>query len=145
LLASIKWDFLQEENLPLQVEPEKCLVIAHVHLLPSVIPLFFRLQSLGFLPWNIIIIPKPYSTITYVSSALKQHKFDIREPEELNFKPGQYDTLSRRALAAACEYAAMRCQEQNVRRCILVDDGGMLTDAWWRKRTHLEGVDVISV
>ena len=143
ILQHVRPEILEREGFRSKIAACKCLVIAHVHVVHSVVPLFKRLIQLGFRPDAIIIVPKPYSTIKSVQGSLRDLGCDVIEDTSGDFAPGRYDEAAQRMLERACRRGLMRFEGGLYRRCILIDDGGLLSDAWSRlNRERHESISV---
>jgi hypothetical protein len=142
ILKHVTPEILEQEGYRQRIAPCKCVVIAHVHAMPSVVPLFKRLIELGFKRDAIIIAPKPYSTIKSVQRALRHLGCEVIEDTSGDFAPGRYDEAAQRILERACRRGLTRFADGS-QRCVLIDDGGMLTDVW--HRLNPEGRQTISV
>ena len=99
ILQHVTPNTLEREGYRRHISACKCLVIAHVHLLPSVVSLFKRLIQLGFRPDGIIVVPKPYSTIKTVRGALRYLGCSVIEDTSGEFAPGRYDEAAQPMLA----------------------------------------------
>ena len=137
ILAHVTPDILEREGCRRLIPACKCLVIAHVHVLPSVVPLFKRLIQLGFRPDGIIVVPKPYSTIKTVRASLRDLGCDVIEDTSGGFAPGRYDEAAQGMLARACRRGLSRFEGGQFQRCVLIDDGGLLTEEWDRTQRQM--------
>jgi hypothetical protein len=143
ILGEVKPDTLEREGFRCRIPACKCLVIAHVHVVHSVVPLFRRLIALGFRPDGIIVVPKPYSTIKDAHGALGDLRCEVSEGTSGDFAPGRYDEAAERMLRRACRRGLVLFESGRWQRCVLIDDGGLLTDEW--NRLNEKGYDTISV
>lgn len=147
ILELIEPGLLSNEGYYHYCEPQDCVVVLHIHVLTSTTSLIRRMISLGFRSEAIILIPKPYSTIQSASSALSElGRIKIIHPLEKRFKLGRYDDL----LVDLLEYAAIKaqalCRTRRAKRCILVDDGGFLSQVWNRvSEFQSNNCDAISI
>ncbi len=84
---------------------------------------------------QIVLIPKSYSTIESAENNLNKLGIAILS-EKAPFKPGYYDSSASSLLKSGCQRAFSICKEVIKRgrkpRLVLVDDGGMLTETWWK-------------
>jgi hypothetical protein len=143
-LHKVSIRLLEDDNYVQAVDPSRCLLLLHIHVLPSMVVFFKRLLELKFLNTNILIIPKRYSTIAGAEKQIESLGCDIiRSPNE-DFDPGWYDQYAEKVLERAVFKAKRKC-EAGIDRCILVDDGGLLTDMWWRNKLNRPNLDAISI
>jgi len=126
-------------------------LLFHVHCLPSLLPMLQRLIAVGIPARNMVLVPKPYSTIPAALASISQLGLHVTG-DNVPLRPGQYDQ---------CIAAALQCGVDStlaligaalpigaVPRLVLVDDGGMLSDMWCRTLARLPRaprVDVVSV
>ncbi len=143
LLQKVDLSLLDREGFRPQLHPSECLVLLHIHALPSNVWLLERLIRLGFRPQSIIVVPKKYSTIPPVQQQIRELGCVFIDTDLRLFRPGSYDQYAERTLQQAVLRAQGSCHD-NIRRCILVDCGGMLTDNWSRlnKRTPPDTISV---
>jgi hypothetical protein len=144
LLEKVDCALLEREGFRQTVGPSECLLLFHIHLLSSSIPFFCRLIKLGFCPSNIVVVPKLYSTIPSAHQQLKALGCVVIDCDWGPFRPGSYDQFAEKTLGRAVS-AALDARSQQIRRCILVDCGGMLTDAWCRRAGDIQALDVVAV
>ena len=130
ILEHVTPEILEREGYRRRVSASECLVIAHVHVLPSVVPLFKQLSQFGFRSDAIIIVPKSYSTIRDAQRDLRNLGCEVIDDKCGDFDPGRYDQAAQRMLRKACQRALTRFEEGPYRRCVLIDDGGLLTLEW---------------
>jgi hypothetical protein len=137
ILLGVDFQLLVRDGYERQVRGEDTVILAHLHCLPSTIK-FFRIlmrDDLSVPCKQIILIPKPYSTISAVETALKKNGMTVLVNSRA-FKPGYYDCSASVMLKKGCEEANKACQiignKGRKPRLVLVDDGGMLTETWWR-------------
>lgn len=128
-----------------EVEPADCLIIAHVHVLPSIALLFHRLLELGFRNDAIFIIPKPYSTIERARARLEALEINVADDRHFRFSLGHYDKSAARLIARQCSAAAAQAGVLKSRRIILVDDGGLLSKRWEADFAGRLGLPTVSV
>ena len=112
---------------------------------PPLSALFERLVELGFKPRSIVIAPKIYSTISGARAKLRKLGCQIVEPKDLRFMPGCYDKYAVNSLGLAVEKTLELASSRNAKRCILVDDGGILTGIWARHSSQFPSLDAVSV
>lgn len=105
----------------------KSVLVMHVHCLPSLIPLVEVCVQFGFLSENIVLIPKPYSTIGAALEKLSRLGIEIRD-ERIYFHPGHYDEAAHVLLDRGAKKSLDRCAEIGADRLIIVDDGGFLSE-----------------
>lgn len=101
---------------------------------------------------DIVVIPKPYSTVPQAEEELNElaETFGLEIVSSTSsFKPGCYDDVQQSVLRDACKKLlelvkkARNEQEQSV-RVIVVDDGGLITTTW-NAYCRLEKIDTISI
>jgi hypothetical protein len=144
ILHEVDFGALEEDGYEPQVRRDDVVILAHLHCVSSIARLFHMLLSHAR---QIILIPKPYSTIPSVAEDLvKLGVTVIRTPT--HFVPGHYDEAASMHLKEGCKKAVHSCfditKKDRKARLILVDDGGMLTETWWRHFRSAE-IDVVSV
>jgi hypothetical protein len=144
LLNRVDFELLKEEGYTPYVTPEQCVIVAHLHVLPSTVALFAQLKQLGFSMSSMVVVPKPYSTIAAAEDALKAMGVRILGSVLPEYRPRWYDGYMQTALREACAYTRDLARRRRAKRVVLVDDGGLLTDEWWRQNRRNE-VDCISV
>lgn len=132
ILQHVTSNILEKEGFRRRLSACKCVVIAHLHVVNSVVPFFKRLIQLGFRPDAIIVVPKPYSTIRSVQGALRSLGCEVVEDTIGDFAPGRYDEAAERLLRKACRLGLRRFESGLYQRCVLIDDGGLLTEEWNR-------------
>lgn len=105
-------------------------IIAHIHCLPSMTStLLAWFLASGFRRELIVVIPKPYSTIPSAIEEIRGLGILVgSKPDEATFQ--SYDPLSNAILRQGFQLAEERMR--GVRRLLLLDDGGLLTDVWSR-------------
>lgn len=143
ILLGVDFQILERDGYQRQVRGEDTVILAHLHCLPSTIRFFQILtrEDLSIPSKQIILIPKPYSTMSAVEATLSRMGLSVLSGS-IPFKPGYYDGAASVMLKKGCEEANKACR--NIRnkggmpRLVLVDDGGMLTETWWR---HFETGD----
>lgn len=105
-------------------------ILAHVHCLPSVAHVLVPwLRSAGFSPDQIVIVPKPYSTVPAAYDAMAAAGVTMIPEPNRHFR--DYESLSHSMLHRGFERLIERAG--SVRRLLLLDDGGILTDMWSRR------------
>jgi hypothetical protein len=145
ILQRVDWACLEVDGYTRQIQPEDCVVLLNVHLLTSSVNFFKRLLQSGFQPESIVVIPKRYSTIAAAEDDLRKLNCVIVQNDEEECRPGFYDDSARGSLKLGVEMASQRCALIGARRCVLIDDGGLLTDIWCRTGYQRRGFDVISI
>jgi hypothetical protein len=149
VLLEVDFRALEKDGYEPQVRGEDVVILAHLHCLPSIIRLFDMLltQDLSIPARQIMLIPKPYSTIpSAVEEVRKLGISVVRTPDR--FEPGHYDEAVSSHLKEGCRKASNVCFDiakgGRKPRLILVDDGGMLTETWWKlfRSTELEVISV---
>ncbi len=149
VMLGADFELLEQDGYRRQVRGEDAVILAHLHCLPSILPLIWILQreDLSIPGKQIIVIAKPYSTIQGALISLRQLGVVVLA-HAAKFHVGQYDQAASGHLVEGCERAKAVCNDVKKRggkpRLILVDDGGMLTETWW---THhkTENIDAVSV
>jgi hypothetical protein len=151
-LYQIDLQCFQSESFDLRVHPDRVIILAHIHCLPSTRYIFqFLINEYGVKSSNILLMPKSYST---VPSALEQiARFGIgivRNGGEV--KPGHYDQSALAGLIEICrrgtEIAEKMARRGTRPRIVLLDDGGLLTERWINRHDGSlsnRDVDVVSV
>jgi hypothetical protein len=149
VLHEVDFGLLEEDGYELQVRRDDVVILAHLHCVSSIAKLFHILlkHDVPIPARQVILIPKPYSTIPSVADELgKLGVTIIRTPT--HFVPGHYDEAASMHLKEGCKKAVHACfditKKDKRARLILVDDGGMLTETWWRHFRSPE-IDVVSV
>jgi hypothetical protein len=144
-LAEIDIDGLEEEGYARFVPSSKCVVLMHIHLLHSSVALIKRLIEAKFDPRSIVIIPKIYSTIDAAEKRVERLGCVVVRAREEQFPPGQYDYFANRALRKGVKQARLICYSKKSDRCIIVDDGGFLTQHWSEAREDRDPFDAVSI
>ena len=135
LLAKIDKTTLYPDTL-FQRDGLRIVALCQLHCLPSTVRLIVRLCStdIGINPRHIIFVPKSYSTISPSRLELEHLGVQLVDHTE-RFQPGCYDQSVKNSLVKACHLAGSTCAElaaQGSRvRLVIIDDGGLLTEAWW--------------
>ncbi len=141
----IDLDFFEKNADRKKEIAEKCVIISHIHCLPSIIPMFeYLIDDVGVDPVNIIIADKSYSTIKSVLERLKRLGVRVL-PTPAEFEAGKYDEMAARILSAICwrgKRQAKRIHQNS--RIVLLDDGGMLTSTWLNT-SGTENYDAVSI
>tara|TARA_Y100000052_G_scaffold13882_1_gene13556 strand:- start:207746 stop:209074 length:1329 start_codon:yes stop_codon:yes gene_type:complete len=136
---------VQKQHLPL----DQCILLMQAHCLPSfVILLQVLIKNFGFKSENIVLVPKPYSTIS--SSFAELAKLNIHLiSNPVSYRPGLYDNSQTPVLKRACDsvvdiFHNNRKLGRRRPRIIVVDDGGLLTKMWdgYRKKYDIPTVSV---
>ena len=149
ILLEVDFHVLEQDGYELQVRGEDVIILAHVHCVPSIVELlhFLLTQDFAIPARQIIIISNPYSTISSAAEVVKKLGVTLVQISP-QFEPGHYGEVVSFHLKAGCKKATQLCFDMIKRgrrpRLILIDDGGMVTDTWWR---HFKGpdCDVVSV
>ena len=140
-------DFFQE-GYEQKSDRDSTYVVLYTHCLPSFLDLIEFIVESGVLAGNIFVIPKLYSAVPSTVGKLDAlgvkvlgHKFE--------FGYGHFDQAAREHVAVACKnvqkYVRRQANHQQSRnRVVLVDDGGLLTDAW-TNICNGENTDTVSV
>ena len=145
-LAPINTEALTAEGFRPYIEPRDCAILMHIHVLGSSVGLIKSLIAQQFEARSIVIVPKVYSTIRTAEEPLEYLGCNvIRYQAEEHFTPGYYDNFANKSLRAGIRQARLICQLQKKKRCILVDDGGMLTEQWSAWRESPDGFDAVSL
>lgn len=137
ILLGVDFQILERDGYERQVRGEDTVILAHLHCLPSTIKFFQTLtrDDLSIPSTQIILIPKPYSTIAAVAATLSRMGLSVLSGS-IPFKPGYYDYPASLLLKSGCRKASSVClglkKKGRKPRLVLVDDGGMLTETWWR-------------
>jgi hypothetical protein len=145
VLDLIDENLLKPDRLRYEVRPEDCVLVLHVHLLPSMVPFFERLIQLGFQPSSIVVVGKGYSAVPWVRQGIAEKGCTVISSDNRSFSPGFYDQHAKRNLKEAVNKALLKCRSTHVRRCILVDDGGFLTSTWCAYAGAAHKFDLISI
>jgi hypothetical protein len=94
------------------------------------------IDEIGFDPSKIVVIPKAYSTIPETLHELKAMGIQV-EISNGKIEVGRYNRYAAPALKSACDYAAKLIDgRRDARRAILLDDGGSLTEFWYKSQLH---------
>jgi hypothetical protein len=139
---------LEKDGLKILVNPKNVFILAYVHCLPSMIYLIGALIELyGIDPSQIIVLCKPYSRIDGAIKKLKMARVRVLD-SSFKFQPGRYDEEAWKGISNACDFVYKLSKKSigksNRPRVILVDDGGLLTEHWYRKFRDQE-IEVVSV
>ena len=149
ILLGVDFQKLERDGYERQVRGEDAVILAHLHCLPSIQQFFSTLMrdDLAIPGRQIILIPKAYSTIASVEANLRRMGLTVLTNSS-PFKPGRYDNFASVSLQSGCRSAVSVCREIMKKgrkpRLVLVDDGGLLTETWWRHYATA-GVEVVSV
>lgn len=140
----LDFDFLSGLNIHSHHRPDQVAVFGYLHCLPSLTYLIGALKRIGIPSHQIYLLGKPYSTIPTAVEALRALGVSVLD-RDVTFRPGFYDEAANALLETVVETVCRRIIAQpRLRRVIIVDDGGLLTAAWWRKARAL-GLEVVSV
>lgn len=137
ILLGVDRDILEEDGYDLSARSEQIVLLAQLHCLPSTVELFARLlrPDVGILPSRVVIVPKPYSSIQSALQNMKEAGFRVIDQSPV-IRPGHYDYAVDRGILEGCSEAFRICQSlvKSGRRArlVIVDDGGLLTETWWR-------------
>lgn len=115
----------------------------HVHIMPSLVLLVERLIELGFQPVAIHIVGKVYSTVPSTLLKLRQLGVMVHREAVGDMRIGAYDSAIDPVLKRVCIESSEFAARLDVARVILVDDGGLLSEAW--HKVGLADCDVVSV
>lgn len=123
------------------------VMLCHVHCLPSMLAFFEWFANRSIFKGRIAVVPKPYSTIPFVVQRLKSMGiFVVERPVELIV--GRYDEccegLLRDGIRHVTEWVSNLEGFPPGSRVVLVDDGGLLTEAWQRHVINVESSRQIS-
>jgi hypothetical protein len=133
-----------DEFMPI-VSPSRALVFAHIHCLPSYSKLVeYMIDEIGLDPSKMVVIPKAYSTIPETLHELRAMGVRV---ERANGTPevGHYNKYAAPILNAACVYATKLINSARVAdRAILLDDGGSLTEFWYKHQLH-DKIQTVSI
>jgi hypothetical protein len=145
MLRSIGPKLLALDGFSQSLSSSRALVFAHIHCLPSYSKLFgYMIDEIGFDPSKIVVIPKAYSTIPETLHELKAMGIRVEMPNG-KIEVGRYNAYAASALNSACDYAARLIDSRrDARRAILLDDGGSLTEFWYKGQLH-EKIQTTSV
>jgi hypothetical protein len=145
MLRCIGPDLLALDGFSPSVSPSRALIFAHIHCLPSYSKLLgHMIDELQFDPSKMLVIPKAYSTIPETLHELNAMGVRVENPDGL-FQVGDYTKSAAPSINAACEYAAKLIDNPRVAdRAILLDDGGSLTEFWYKHQLH-EKIQTVSV
>jgi hypothetical protein len=94
------------------------------------------IDEIGFDPSKIIVIPKAYSTVPETLHELKAMGIRV-EASIGKIQVGHYNAYAAPTLKSACDFAAKFIDDRrDARRAILLDDGGSLTEFWYKSQLH---------
>ncbi len=108
---------------------KKTVVLVHAHCFHSTIALFEAFQNLGIHARNLIFVPKAYSTVAEAQNLLAERGINIVE-QDIFKTPLEYDRKASESLEIGCELAHEKLQANGVKRVLLCDDGGLLSERW---------------
>jgi hypothetical protein len=149
VLLEVDFRVLEKDGYEPQVRGGDVVVLAHLHCLPSIVRLFYILltQDLSVPAKQVILIPKPYSTIPSAADEVRKLGINIIRTDS-QFRLGRYDEAVSSHLKEGCRKAHHICcdivKKGRKPRLVLVDDGGMLTETWWRL-FHSSEFEAVSV
>jgi hypothetical protein len=149
VLRQVDFGVLEEDGYEPQVRRDDVVILAHLHCVTSIAKLFsMLLKHNPLIPSRqIILIPKPYSTMPSVAEELVKLGIAVIWTAA-HLCPGHYDAAASQHLKEGCKKAVHICfdiaKKGRRPRLILVDDGGMLTETWWNNFKSAE-IDVVSV
>jgi hypothetical protein len=135
---------LEDDGYRQLVDPSDCVLVAHIHILPSTVALMGQFIKLGFSPKSIVLVPKSYSTIQVALTRIQAMGCQVVPTTDVHII-GHYDTTAQAPLRRACMEAYTISDVKRAQRCILIDDGGLLTDAWWAQFGPARKPTVVSV
>ena len=146
LLDKVDFELLAEEGYYCKLPPDQCFLVLHIHVLSSSLVFIDRLVALGFRRSSIFIIPKTYSTIEKVSNQLRDRGCHVWSLSQRAMRPGLYDEATYDLLRTAISEAALLCKKCAAKRCVLVDDGGFLSQGWLATNQNIASdCDVITI
>jgi hypothetical protein len=145
MLKCIGPELLAVDGFSRNVSPSRTLIFAHIHCLPSYSKLLgYMIDELRFDPSQVFVVPKSYSTIPETLHELREMRVGIANPNG-SFQVGYYNKSAAPTLNAACQYAAKLIDNsRTAERAILLDDGGSLTEFWYKHQLH-EKIQTVSV
>ncbi len=124
---------LQElvDSLRDEVDLSDAVLVAHQHLLGSVASQFSALRQLGLAPRRTYIVGKPYSTNRLVAAHLSAQGYSVRSgfeafDREARDAPDWYQADRYDALGYFFARVVRSLPQENVRRLIVLDDGGLI-------------------
>jgi hypothetical protein len=137
MLRSVGPKLLAVDGFSQSLSPSSVLVFAHIHCLPSYSKLLgYMIDEIGFDPSAMVVIPKAYSTIPETLHELKAMGIRV-EMSNGKLEIGRYNEYAASALKSACGYAAeLIDKRRDACRAILLDDGGSLTEFWYKWQLH---------
>jgi hypothetical protein len=136
---------LNDEGYAPYISPEDCAVLMHIHILGSSVGLIKSLIDLKFDANSIVLVPKIYSTITAAQDAVECLGGALIRNHNDRFPPGHYDYYAAAGLRKGIKEARSICRDHSKKRCILVDDGGFLTEQWSAAREDGDSFDAVSI
>ena len=146
LLDKVNFELLAEEGYDCKLPPSQCFLVLHIHVLSSTLIFIDKLVALGFRRSSIFIIPKTYSTIEEVSNQLRNIGCHVWSLSQVTIRPGRYDEATYDLLRTAISEAALLCKKHEAKRCVLVDDGGFLSQGWLAAKQNIApDCDVITI
>jgi hypothetical protein len=137
ILSGVDKALFAEDGFDPDTSGEQIVILAQLHCLPSTVELFGRLlkQDVDIRPDRVVIVPKPYSSIDSALREIREWGFLVVD-KDIQIQPGRYDRAVQRSITSGCIEAFRICQtliRSNRRaRLIILDDGGILTETWWR-------------
>jgi hypothetical protein len=144
MLDFVSPPLLEDDGYRQIVDPSDCVLVAHIHILPSTVALIGQFIALGFSPKSIVLVPKSYSTIQGALTRIQAMGCHVVPTTDAHII-GHYDTTVQAPLRRACLEAHTISDARRAQRCILIDDGGLLTDAWWAQFGPARKPTVVSV
>lgn len=106
--------------------PTNVYVIAHQHILPSLIPLFEYLSTHICKAKNVYLLGKPYSTIPSAKNALNELGVNVFENNSI-LSPGNYVNDIKSDIATVWSSFQNQIKTGEIEKLILLDEGGYLT------------------
>lgn len=147
-IQQVNFDLFGAIGYAPRVDSEKLVILAHIHCLTSSYFLLRHMvRELGVPANNIILLPKPYSSIAAVIHRIQALGIKVLTPQ-LKTNLG-YDDSMEVYVEDVCrlgyKQATDLARQRRKGRVILVDDGGALTRQWLRSRERRYSIDTISI
>ena len=110
VLLEVDFRVLEKDGYEPQVRGGDVVVLAHLHCLPSIVRLFYILltQDLSVPAKQVILIPKPYSTIASAADDVRKLGISIIRTDG-QFRLGRYDEAVSSHLKEGCRKAHHIC------------------------------------
>jgi hypothetical protein len=130
-------------NLRTEVDLSDAVVVAHQHVLGTVVSQFEALWELGLEPSRTYVIGKPYSTNQLAAMYLEQKGCSVRTgfasfDLASIFSPGWYQSDNHEALGLIFADVVRQLPHDNISRLIVLDDGGLILT--WLNRAFDSGL-----